>query len=77
LWATIPLTGLTHKANAAGVATRVFTSLEGYRKAPESDQKRQLQGTRYARMELTPEQATKVNAFVRIAPEKESAFLPK
>ena len=75
--AQIPLAELTRKAKAAGVATRVFTSLEGYRKAPESDQKRQLLGTRYARMELTPEQATKVNAFVRIAPEKVSAFLPK
>jgi hypothetical protein len=28
-------------------------------------------------MELTPKQATKVNQFVRIAPEKESALLHK
>jgi Thioredoxin-like len=75
--ARIPLAELTREAKAAGVANKVFTSLDGYRKAPESDQKRQLQGTRYARMKLTPEQATKVNAFVRISPEKADKFLPK
>ncbi len=74
--AQIALADLTRKARAAGVANRVFTSLEGYRKAPESDQKRQLQGTRYARMKLTVEQATKVNAFVRTAPEQASGFAP-
>lgn len=55
--AQIPLAELTRKAKAAGVATRVFTSLDGYRKAPASDQKRQLQGTQYADMKLTSEQA--------------------
>ncbi|MGL4399031.1 MAG: thioredoxin family protein [Luteolibacter sp.] len=73
----IQLAELTRKAEAGGVATRVFTSLEGYRKAPESDQKRQLQGTPYARMNLTPEQATKVNAFARTSPEKAKTFLPR
>jgi Thioredoxin-like len=73
----ISLADLTRKAKAAGVATRVFTALDDYRKAPESDQKRQLQGTNFARMKLTPEQATKVNAFVRISPDKAKAFLAK
>jgi hypothetical protein len=73
--AEIALADLTNKAKAADVATQVFTSLEGYRKAPESDQKRQLRGTQYARMKLTPEQATKVNAFARTSPEKANAFL--
>lgn len=71
----IPLAELTRKAKAGGVATRVFTSFDGYRKAPASDQKRQLQGTQYADMELTPEQATKLNAFVRTSPDKAKAFL--
>ncbi len=73
--AQIPLAELTRKAKASGVATRVFTSLEGYRKAPASDQKRQLQGTQYADMKLTPEQATKLNAFARTSPEKANAVL--
>jgi hypothetical protein len=73
----IPLAELTRRATAAGVATRTFTLLESYRKAPESDQKRQLQGTPYARMKLTPEQATKVNAFAKISPEKAKTFLPR
>lgn len=75
--ARIPLAELTRKAIAGGVATHVYTLLDGYRKAPESDQKRQLKGTQYARMKLTPEQATKVNAFVRTSPEKVSVFLPR
>ncbi|MEO8616310.1 MAG: VPGUxxT family thioredoxin-like (seleno)protein, type 2 [Luteolibacter sp.] len=73
--AKLPLAELTRKAQAAGVATHVFPSPEGYRKAPEADQKRQLQGTPYARMNLTPEQATKVNAFVRTDPERAAASL--
>lgn len=75
--AKISADDLAKKAKAAGVATRVFTSLDGYKKAPESDQKKQLQGTKYARLDLTPEQATKVNAFARISPERADAFLAK
>lgn len=71
----LPLADLTRKAKAAGVATRVFESVEGYQKAPISDQKRQLQGTKYARLKLTPEQATKVNAFVRTDPARAEEFL--
>jgi hypothetical protein len=46
-----------------------------YRAAPASDQKKQLEGTPYARLKLTPEQATKVNAFVRVNPDKASEWL--
>ncbi len=68
---------LTKKAKAAGVATRVFTSLDGYAKAPDADQKRQIQGTKYSRLDLTPEQATKVNAFARTDPARADALLAK
>ena len=71
----LPLAELTRKAQAAGVATHVFPTPDGYRKAPDADQKRQLQGTPYARMKLTPEQATKVNAFARTEPERAAASL--
>lgn len=40
-------------------------SLQGYRKAKASDQKRQISGTAFARLELSPTQACKVNAFCR------------
>lgn len=73
----ISLENLTAKAKAAKVATGVYTKLDGYQKAPDFDQKRQIQGTKYADMKLTPEQATKVNAFARTAPKKANAFLPK
>lgn len=46
-----------------------------YHAAPGSDQKKQLEGTPYARLKLTPEQATKVNAFVRVNPGKASEWL--
>ncbi len=75
--AQIPLADLTAKAKSAGVATRVYTSLDGYQKAPDSDQKRQLQGTKFAKLKLTPEQATKVNAFARTAPDRAETFLAK
>lgn len=46
-----------------------------YRAAPASDQKKQLEGTPYARLKLTPEQATKVNAFARSDPAKAIEWL--
>ena len=46
-----------------------------YRPAPASDQKKQLEGTPYAHLKLTPEQATKVNAFARTDPAKARQFL--
>lgn len=76
--AKISLAELTRKATEAGVASKVFTQWkDGYEKAPLSDQKRQLQGTKYAKMELTPEQATKVNAFARSDPKRADEFLTK
>lgn len=58
----------------AGVA--IGAALDsGYRAAPGSDQKKQLEGTPYARLRLTPEQATKVNAFVRVNPAKAREWL--
>ncbi len=41
---------------------------DSYRPAPLQDQKRQLQGTPYASLNLTPLQATKVNAWDRVDP---------
>ncbi len=38
---------------------------KSYRAAPAGDQKKQIEGTPFSRLELSPEQATKVNAFVR------------
>jgi hypothetical protein len=73
----VALASLTQQAKSAGVGTGVFTDLGGYEKAPAPDQKRQLQGTPYAKLKLTPEQATKVNAFVRTAPERVAEFLEK
>jgi hypothetical protein len=53
--AEISLDELTRKAKEAGVASKVFTDWKsGYEKAPESDQKRQIQGTKYAKMDLDP-----------------------
>ncbi|MBA2436441.1 MAG: hypothetical protein H0V54_15410 [Chthoniobacterales bacterium] len=41
-----------------------------YRPAPASDQKKQMQGTALASLDLTPDEATKVNAFIRSDPSK-------
>lgn len=46
-----------------------------YRAAPASDQKKQLQGTPFAGLDLTPEEATKVNAFVRTDPGRAAEAL--
>ncbi|MEO0444662.1 MAG: VPGUxxT family thioredoxin-like (seleno)protein, type 2 [Verrucomicrobiota bacterium] len=50
-------------------------TLEGYETARASDQKKQLQGTPFAQLDLTPEQATKVNAWARRSPRKALEFL--
>ena len=72
----LSLQELTRKAKAEGVATQVFTEWNsGYQKAPDFDQKRQLQGTKYEKIKLTPEQATKVNAFIRTSPQRVEEFL--
>ncbi|BCX47591.1 thiol:disulfide interchange protein [Haloferula helveola] len=57
-------------------ATRLKTGrLEGYRRAPESDQKKQLSGTAAAKLDLSPAQATKVNAWIRSDRKKAQGFL--
>lgn len=73
------------KAKGEGVATAIYlddpTKLAGskkltnYRRAPQSDQKKQLQGTIFAKLKLTPEQATKVNSYARSNPRKALEYL--
>ncbi len=46
-----------------------------YRPAPARDQKKQIQGTPFQKLNLTPEQATKVNAYARSNPSKALQFL--
>ncbi|HZE57869.1 MAG TPA: hypothetical protein VE031_08445 [Chthoniobacterales bacterium] len=46
-----------------------------YRKAPADDQKKQIEGTPFARLQLSAEQATKVNAFAREDQAKALAWL--
>lgn len=48
---------------------------QSYRPAPAGDQKKQMQGTPFARLKLTPEHATKVNAFARENPRKALEWL--
>ncbi|MFN2507905.1 MAG: hypothetical protein ABR589_03935 [Chthoniobacterales bacterium] len=76
----VALEELARQAKQAGVADTVYldatsSSLSGvragapldgtYRIAPSDDQKKQIEGTPFARLQLSPEQATKVNAFAR------------
>lgn len=73
------------QAKADGVATAVYLDdpsqlkgarkINGYRPAPARDQKKQIQGTAFATLKLTPEQATKVNAFARSQPKKAAEYL--
>ncbi|MEM9017511.1 MAG: VPGUxxT family thioredoxin-like (seleno)protein, type 2 [Verrucomicrobiota bacterium] len=49
--------------------------LSGYRAARASDQKKQLSGTAYPRLNLSPVQATKLNAFARTDPAKAQQWL--
>lgn len=49
--------------------------ISGYRAAPLSDQKKQLGGTAAERLTLSAAQATKVNAWIRVAPKKAVSFL--
>ena len=46
-----------------------------YRAAQTSDQKKQLQGTAFSKLKLSPMQATKVNALARTAPKKAMEWL--
>jgi hypothetical protein len=70
---------LSSGARSAGTSVagvKVGVALDRtYQVAPASDQKKQLEGTPSARLKLTPEQATKVNAFARVNPGKASEWL--
>lgn len=70
---------LSSAARSAGnfvAGVKVGVALDRtYQAAPASDQKKQLEGTPYARLKLSPEQATKVNAFARVNPDKASQWL--
>lgn len=61
-------------AEAARLRVGTF-SPKTYRRAKESDQKRQLSGTKFARLKLSLEQGTKVNAFARTDTKKAASFL--
>jgi len=61
-------------AKKAGHA-RIGELRDGYRSAPASDQKKQIEGTSLARVPMTAEQATKVNAFIRVDPAKAMEYL--
>ncbi|MGJ8635038.1 MAG: VPGUxxT family thioredoxin-like (seleno)protein, type 2 [Luteolibacter sp.] len=73
------------KAKAENVATAIYLEnpaelpgsqkLTNYRPAPASDQKKQIQGTAFAKLTLTPQQATKVNAHARSNPNKALQYL--
>lgn len=77
----IALEDLARQARKAGVADTIYLAAgsesagagvsngpaldQTYRAAPASDQKKQIEGTQFSRLRLSPEQATKVNAFAR------------
>lgn len=81
----ITLQNLVRKASAEGVNSDVYLDdpsllpgsrkLANYRRAPDRDQKKQIQGTPFERLSLTPEQATKVNAYARSNPKKAIQYL--
>ena len=50
-------------------------TISGYRAAPVSDQKKQLSGTAAEKLSLSPSQATKVNAWLRVDLAKAQIFL--
>ncbi len=82
---TVSLAKILKQAKADGVASGVYLDdpsklkdsrkITAYRPAPLHDQKKQIQGTIFSRLELTPEQATKVNAFARGNPKKAAEYL--
>ncbi len=71
----ISFTALVKKAKKHKCANKVYADPKGYRPASKSDQKKQLQGTRFSHLKLTPQQATKVNAFARTDPKKAFGYL--
>ena len=49
--------------------------LTGYRRAPASDQKKQLSGTNASDLNLTPAQSTKLNAWLHMKPQLAAKYL--
>lgn len=52
-----------------------LATLSGYRAAPASDQKKQLSGTNVSHLNLTPAQATKLNAWLHQHPQLAVKYL--
>lgn len=65
------------KSAKSYTSSPVGTLTRGYEKARSSDQKRQIRGTSYAKLNLSPAQATKVNSFARSNPQKAKSYLTK
>ncbi len=66
------------QAKAQSCADKVYqgSALSGYRPARQSDQKKQLQGTRFDKVRnLTAYQKTKINAFARTNPGQAAKYL--
>ncbi|MDQ3119241.1 MAG: hypothetical protein M3Q89_06695 [Verrucomicrobiota bacterium] len=68
-----PASGPQQTANLAVTLGRPLD--QTYRVAPASDQKKQIAGTPFAGLRLTPDQATKVNAFARANPDRALEWL--
>lgn len=76
--ATLAEDDLVAEAKKHSCANEVFrgAALKGYRPARESDQKRQLQGSAFAKLPgLSAYQRTKLNAFVRTDSKRAEQFL--
>ncbi|BDS06151.1 hypothetical protein NT6N_11910 [Oceaniferula spumae] len=58
-----------------GLVKNPKTLGKDYRKAKASDQNRQIPGTAFAQLKLSPAQACKVNAFCRTQPKKALEYL--
>ncbi|MEQ1750163.1 MAG: VPGUxxT family thioredoxin-like (seleno)protein, type 2 [Prosthecobacter sp.] len=71
--AVISLPQLTAAAEKADC--QPMQSNEAYRPAPADDQKKQQSGTALAKLSLSPAQATKVNAWLRVDTGKALSFL--
>jgi len=62
--------------SAAGQSDcRHMESVPDYRPAPASDQKKQIEGTPIAGLPLSAAQTTKVNAWLRVDPERALSYL--
>ena len=72
---TISRKRLVRRAAELGVGDQLYTELGDYRAARESDQKKQLEGTPFAQLEMTPMQRTKTNAWARTDPASALAWL--